>query len=85
VLYALRSSRPSDSRLIELLDSADLTDPVLHAEALGLLRDNAAMDQARADLQRWAGVAREQIAGLPDVPAREAFAGMCDYVVERTG
>jgi heptaprenyl diphosphate synthase len=84
VLYALRSSRPGDSRLRELLDSADLTDPVLHAEALGLLRDNPAMDQARADLRRWAGVAREQIAGLPDVPAREAFAGMCDYVVDRT-
>jgi geranylgeranyl pyrophosphate synthase len=84
VLYALQSSRPSDGRLRELLDSADLTDPALHAEALGLLRDHPAMDQARADLRRWAGVAREQIAGLPDVPAREAFAGMCDYVVERT-
>ena len=85
VLYALRSSRPSDGRLRELLDSADLTDPALHAEALGLLRDHPAMDQARADLRRWAGVAREQIAGLPGVPARGAFAGMCDYVVERTG
>jgi hypothetical protein len=30
-------------------------------------------------------VAREQIAGLPDVPARGAFEGLCDYVVERTG
>jgi geranylgeranyl pyrophosphate synthase len=85
VLHALRSSRSSDARLRELLDSADLTDQALHAEALGLLRGNPAMQQARADLRRWAGVAREQIAGLPAVPARDAFQGLCDYVVDRTG
>jgi len=43
------------------------------------------MQQARADLRRWADLAREQIAGLPDVPARAAFEGLCDYVVDRTG
>ena len=43
------------------------------------------MQLARADLRHWAGVAREQIAGLPAGPARDAFAGMCDYVVDRTG
>jgi heptaprenyl diphosphate synthase len=43
------------------------------------------MQEARADLRRWATVAREQIAGLPDVPARAAFEGLCGYVVERTG
>ena len=85
VLHALRSSRPGDTRLRELLDSADLTDQALHAEALGLLRENPAMQQARADLLRWAEVAREQIAGLPPGPARDAFEGMCGYVVDRTG
>jgi heptaprenyl diphosphate synthase len=85
VLHALRSSRPGDARLRELLESADLTDQTLHAEALGLLRDNPAMQQAKADLRRWADLARAQIAGLPDVPARAAFEGMCDYVVDRTG
>jgi len=85
VLHALRSSRPGDARLRELLESADLTDEALHAEALGLLRNHPAMQQARADLRRWADVAREQIAGLPDVPARAAFEGLCDYVVDRTG
>ena len=43
------------------------------------------MQEAQADLRRWAAAAREQIAGLPDVPARAAFEGLCDYVVERTG
>jgi heptaprenyl diphosphate synthase len=85
VLHALRSSRPGDARLRELLESADLTDESLHAEALGLLRNHPAMQQARADLRRWADLAREQIAGLPDVPARAAFEGLCDYVVDRTG
>jgi geranylgeranyl pyrophosphate synthase len=85
VLHALRSSRPADARLRELLESADLTDETLHAEALGLLRNHPAMQQARADLRRWADLAREQIAGLPDVPARAAFEGLCDYVVDRTG
>ena len=28
--------------------------------------------------------ASEQVAGLPDVPARAAFETMCDYVVRRT-
>jgi geranylgeranyl pyrophosphate synthase len=85
VLHALASARPVDARLRELLDSADLTDEALHAEALGLLRRNPAMQQARADLEYWAGLARQEIAGLPDVPARAAFESMCDYVVERTG
>jgi heptaprenyl diphosphate synthase len=84
VLYALRSGRPDDARLRELLTSADLTDQGLHAEALGLLRAHPAMQEARADLRRWAALAREQIVGLPDVPARTAFEGMCEYVVDRT-
>jgi heptaprenyl diphosphate synthase len=85
VLHALGSRRPEDARLRDLLASADLTDPGLHAEALGLLRANPAMAQAQADLRRWRAVAREQLAGLPDVPARAAFESLCDYVVERTG
>jgi heptaprenyl diphosphate synthase len=85
VLHALGSSQPGDTRLRELLGSADLTDPQLHAEALGLLRGHRAIEQSRADLRHWAGLARRQIAGLPDVPARAAFAGLCDYVVARTG
>jgi heptaprenyl diphosphate synthase len=43
------------------------------------------MDAARRDLRDWAGVARAEIAGLPDVPARTAFEALCDYVIRRTG
>jgi heptaprenyl diphosphate synthase len=85
VLHALRAPGETDGRLTELLGSADLTDPRLHAEALSLLRAHPAMDAARADLRRWAAVARTEIAGLPDAPARAAFEALCDYVIRRTG
>jgi heptaprenyl diphosphate synthase len=85
MLHALRSARPSDARLTELLSRGKLTDPALHAEALALLRAHPAMELARADLRHWAGLARDEIMALPDVPARAAFEGLCDFVVERTG
>ena len=85
VLYALRSAGPQDARLIELLNSGELTDPVLHAEALALLRVHPAMAMATTDLRRWADLARAEILALPDVPARAAFEALCHFVVERTG
>jgi geranylgeranyl pyrophosphate synthase len=85
VLHALREPGPGGERLAELLAAADLTDPALHAEALGLLRAHPAMDAARADLRYWAKLARDEITALPAVAAREAFEALCDYVVVRTG
>jgi heptaprenyl diphosphate synthase len=85
ILHALRSAGPGDARLVELLSMPDLADPQLHAEALGLLRGHPAMDMAKADTRRWAELARTQILGLPDVPARAAFEALCEFVVERTG
>jgi heptaprenyl diphosphate synthase len=85
MLHALGSSRPADARLVELLKSGELEDPALHAEALALLRANPAMDLARADARKWAGIARQEILGLPDVQARAAFLRLCDWVTERTG
>jgi heptaprenyl diphosphate synthase len=85
MLHALRSAGPADSRLVELLSMPELTDPALHSEALGLLREHPAMAMARADTRQWAERARELILGLPDVPARAAFEALCEFVVERTG
>ncbi len=85
MLYALRTADPGDARLVELLNMPDLSDPVLHAEALKLLRAHRAMDMAKADTRRWAEAARTEILGLPDVPARGAFEALCEFVVERTG
>jgi heptaprenyl diphosphate synthase len=85
VLYALRgnSSEPDAVRLRELLD-ADLTDPELHAEALGLLRTSSAVEEARQTVRTWIGDASDLIARLPDVPARAAFESLCDFVNTRT-
>jgi heptaprenyl diphosphate synthase len=85
VLHALRSARPADARLVELLSGGGLSDARLHAEALTLLREHPAMDLARADMRRWAEAARSEIMRLPDVPARSAFEALCDFVVGRTG
>jgi heptaprenyl diphosphate synthase len=85
MLHALRSAGPRDARLAELLRSADLTDPRLHAEALALLRAHPAMEAARADLRGWADVARREIEALPACSARTAFEALCGFVVERSG
>lgn len=83
-LYALASDDPGDARLQELL-GRPLPDDAEHAEALALLRGHRALDQARNEAQRWAGLARESLAPLPATPARQVMELLCDYVVTRTG
>jgi geranylgeranyl pyrophosphate synthase len=87
VLYALRSpvQSPADARLHWLLGEADLTDEVLLAEALTLLRGHHAMKESRADVLNWVREARTAISTLPGVPARAAFLALCDFVEKRTG
>ncbi|WP_020578380.1 polyprenyl synthetase family protein [Actinopolymorpha alba] len=84
VLLAQRSQEAVDGRLRELL-SAPLGEDGRHAEALALLRAHPAMAEARTIVQQWADDARATLAGLPDIPARHALAGLCDLVVSRTG
>jgi heptaprenyl diphosphate synthase len=83
VLIARTSDDPRDARLLELLDS-DLSDDARHAEALALLREHDALGQARAEVSRTADEARKLLEELPDIPARQALAGLCDLVVTRT-
>ncbi len=85
MLHALASSRPEDARLTELLRRGELTDPALHAEALGLLRASHAMELARDDVRNWAAIARDEMRVLPAGPARAAFEALCEWVTERTG
>ena len=86
VLYALRdtSSAASAVRLRSLLREGDLTDPVLHAEALSLLRSSPSLTSARETVHAWVSEARALLAQLPDVPSRDAFVSLCDYVETRT-
>lgn len=83
-LIAMSSSDPADVRLQVLL-AKPLPDDVEHLEALGLLRNHIAIDEARVEAHRWADDARKSLVDLPEIPAREALELLCDYVVSRTG
>jgi heptaprenyl diphosphate synthase len=85
VFYALRgtSQAPSEVRLRALLTQEDLTDADLHSEALRLLRESPALEEARDTVRSWIGGATALLAKLPDVPARAAFESLCDFVITR--
>ncbi|MBO0801953.1 MAG: polyprenyl synthetase family protein [Nocardiopsaceae bacterium] len=83
VLYALHSDAPGEARLRSLLTQADLTDPESHAEALALLRQSPALEEARSSVREWISGARDLVGQLPDVPARAAFEALCDFVTTR--
>jgi heptaprenyl diphosphate synthase len=82
-LIAQANATDSDSRLVELL-SGPIADDDHHAEALGLLRANPAMDEARAEVVRRAESARALLADLPGIAARDALESLCDLVMTRT-
>ena len=42
------------------------------------------MAAAQAEVARWADAARDVLAPLPDVPAKDALAALCHQVVGRT-
>lgn len=87
VLYALASddADAASVRLREILSAGPVTDDGQLVEALGLLRDSAALKRARETVRWYAERARAQLAPLPDVPARQALASLCDSIVTRTG
>ena len=74
--------RPEDGRLLQLL-SEDLSDDDLLAEAIALLREHPAIEQARAEVDRRTDVARGWLADLPAGEARDALSELCDRVAER--
>ncbi|PKQ32990.1 MAG: geranylgeranyl pyrophosphate synthase [Actinobacteria bacterium HGW-Actinobacteria-2] len=82
-LLVRASTDPADARLLELLD-ADLSSDEALAEALELLRAHPAMDEARAVVQQRSEAARAHLAPLPDGPAKDALATLCDAVVTRS-
>jgi heptaprenyl diphosphate synthase len=83
VLMARSSTRPEDSRLLQLLDS-DLSDDDLHAEALALLRVHPAMDQARAYVVARAQEAKARLSAVPEGSVRTALESFADIVATRS-
>jgi heptaprenyl diphosphate synthase len=86
MLYALGSDDTDASavRLREILATGPITDDVLHAEALGLLRESAAMKRARETVRTYAEEARAQLAPLPDGSPKRALEALCDFIADRT-
>jgi heptaprenyl diphosphate synthase len=86
VLYALASDdrAPDAVRLREILATGPVVDPVLHAEALGLLRESEALKRARETVRGYAEQARAELAGVPDCSARWALQSLCDFISDRT-
>ena len=83
MLIAKRSTDPADARLLELLE-ADLTDDVLRAETLTLLRAHPAMAEARAYVVSLAAEAKALLKVLPDGPVRTALEDFADVVATRS-
>ncbi|HJQ06702.1 MAG TPA: polyprenyl synthetase family protein [Nocardioides sp.] len=83
VLMAKASTDPADARLLELL-AGDLTDDILHAEALGLLRKHPAMDEARAYVVARAQEAKRLLDVLPAGSVRQALEDFADVVAVRS-
>ena len=84
VLYALHDSGPEADRLRELL-VGPIDDDKRVAEALALLRASAGMAKAKDTVAQYAAKAREEMAGLPDSPGRQALTTLVDYTIHRHG
>ncbi|MFR9675359.1 polyprenyl synthetase family protein [Streptomyces sp. TR06-5] len=82
--FAAAGGSREDRELCALLDG-DLTDDARLAEALAGLRAHPALAQARRDTVRFADEARAMLDPLPEGPARQALADLCDAVVHRAG
>jgi heptaprenyl diphosphate synthase len=83
ILLVRAAAHQEDARLLELLD-ADLSADADLAEALVLLRAHSAMDDAREVIRERAETARGYLAPLPDGPAKDALATLCDAVITRS-
>lgn len=83
VLYARASRDPADARLVELM-SRPLIDAVEHAEALALLVDHAAIDQARRYTNNVAQQAISLLNPLGDSEALRVLRALPDRLASRS-
>jgi heptaprenyl diphosphate synthase len=87
VLYALSSedADPAAVRLRRILSAGPVTDDAVHTEALGLLRESAALKRARETVRGYVEDARDRLCPLPGGSARRAMETLCDFIADRTG
>jgi heptaprenyl diphosphate synthase len=81
--YAVEHGDVASRALVAVLDS-DLDDDGALAEAVALLREHPATEQARTEAQRWGRDAADVLDPLPDIPAKQALRAFAHAVVDRT-
>ncbi len=77
------SEKDEDRRLVEMID-AGLDDDDQLAKVVSALRSHPVIDEARAEVQRRADIARSYLVDLPDNQAREWLDRVCDEMVSRS-
>lgn len=82
VLMLRKKNDPADAELLALIDG-DLTDDATLAEVLKQLRAHPIMDEAKAEVERHAALARETLGPLPDGDAKQALIDICNELVRR--
>lgn len=83
VVHARMTATDADARLIELLDSDLSTDPDLLSEALTLLSAHRALDDARADLDRYVSSSLAVLEPLPEIPAKQSLRKLAQAIATR--
>lgn len=76
------SESPASPRLAQLLRIENRTQDE-HQELLQMLQDSAFVAQAQDVMENWLKAARQDLAVLPDVPAKAALMAICDGVSSR--
>jgi len=82
-LNVMKSTRPEDRELIELL-KAPIKDEVVVGQVLQTLRTHAALQESRDQLQQIARDARTALGPLPVNDVTGALFSLCDAIVDRS-
>jgi heptaprenyl diphosphate synthase len=82
-LNVLKSTRPEDRELIELI-KAPIKDEAVVAQVLKTLRSHPALQQSRDQLQQIARDARTALGPLPVNDVTGALFSLCDAIIDRS-
>ena len=78
VIYALKRSAARE-RLVELTGKADKSEKEVQ-EAITLIRECGAVESSFAVVNKYLDKAKEELAALPDVPARNNLLKIADFI-----
>ncbi|CAN2222771.1 IspA Geranylgeranyl pyrophosphate synthase [Candidatus Nanopelagicaceae bacterium] len=83
ILNVMKSTRPEDRELIELL-KAPIKDEAIVAQVLKTLRSHPALQESRDQLQQIARDARTALGPLPVNDVTGALFSLCDAIIDRS-